>query len=304
MAACEFSEFSYGFALTHSIVGALGSVLGKAPIFPSLIQEGSSGGGYDVKLPLVPFPIFLQFKIPAVLTRSSSLKPAAYATPYYRFPFRTKLPNQHQLLLDLEAVQPLVSYVAPLFHELSYLDHYFSLSSVHQHSAYVRPSQIGPLDVTSHHLNYRPGEAIYWLRSDPKAMEGDFRYEGFAQRITRHREAIRSELNLQKRFVDADEGNERRRHLFFQLRDQLFELERKATNIAEQASEIPEGRIGRATITSIFDTSKRADVPPTPIFRLEDLEPSEMARRLAFIAQVRFGLTLAFGEAANPNQNA
>src|SRR5205809_7131835 len=171
MAACEFSEFSYGFALTHSFVGSFSSALGRAPIFPSLIQEGSSGGGYDVKLPLVPFAIFLQFKIPSVLTRSSSLKPTAYSIPYYRFPFRTKKPNQHQLLLDLAATQPLVSYVAPLFHQLSDLDRFFSLGSVHRHSTFVSPSQIGPLDAMSHQLSYRPGETVFWLRSNPKAIE-------------------------------------------------------------------------------------------------------------------------------------
>src|SRR5687768_1471231 len=106
MASCEFSEFSYGYALTHSITSALGAALGNAPIFPSLIQEGSSGGGYDVKLPIVPFPMFLQFKIPHVLTRSSSLKPSSYSVPYYRMPIRTRRPNQHQLLLQLATREP------------------------------------------------------------------------------------------------------------------------------------------------------------------------------------------------------
>ena len=46
--APEIPEFSYGFALTNEIVGWNG--VSTAPIFPSLIEEGWSGGGYDVLL--------------------------------------------------------------------------------------------------------------------------------------------------------------------------------------------------------------------------------------------------------------
>src|SRR5687767_8064459 len=102
MAGCGFSEFSFGFSLTYCLCRALRSSMGSAPVFPSLIQEGRTGGGYDVRLPMIPFPMFLQFKIPYVLTRSSSLKPRTYPVPYYRIPLRTQYPNQHQLLLDLQ----------------------------------------------------------------------------------------------------------------------------------------------------------------------------------------------------------
>ena len=57
-----FSEFSYGFALTQELAsGRFGSLV-AAPVCPSLIQEGQPGGGYDVKLPLIGAPLFLQFK--------------------------------------------------------------------------------------------------------------------------------------------------------------------------------------------------------------------------------------------------
>ena len=75
MAFCEFSEFSYGFALTDSLLAIIAERIGTAPVFPSLIQEGKAGGGYDVKIPALPVPIFLQFKIPRVLVRGSALRP-------------------------------------------------------------------------------------------------------------------------------------------------------------------------------------------------------------------------------------
>jgi hypothetical protein len=46
----EISEFSYGFALTNEIVGW--APVNAAPLFPSLIEEGRAGGGYDVALNL------------------------------------------------------------------------------------------------------------------------------------------------------------------------------------------------------------------------------------------------------------
>ena len=45
-----FSEFSYGFALMHELVEAWRPLMRVAPMFPSLRQEGSPDGGYDVQL--------------------------------------------------------------------------------------------------------------------------------------------------------------------------------------------------------------------------------------------------------------
>ena len=58
----RFSEFSYGYAVTEELAnGVLGALRGH-PIFPSLKKEGQVGGGYDVELPLVGAPLYLQFK--------------------------------------------------------------------------------------------------------------------------------------------------------------------------------------------------------------------------------------------------
>jgi len=297
VAVCEFSEFSFGYALTHSITNALGTALGKAPIFPSLIQEGSVGGGYDVKIPAVPFPIFLQFKIPSVLRRSSSLRPASYTLPYYRMALRTKEPDQHKLLLNLEKSESLVFYVTPLFHEVNELDHHFVSAQVHQQSAYIKPSRIGSLDSVSHHVSYRPGELIYWLHSDSSPLKGPFRFDDFFGQIVKYRESLRSEMALMDRVVEADEIHERRRNLFSKLRNEFVELERKAVELPEplEAYDLAPS-IANSEGVEVFRS--RGD-----IYQLDYADPRGAAMRLAFIAQVRFGLTLAFGEAASPATN-
>ena len=56
-----------------SLVSELANTLEcrAAPIFPSLIEEGQPGGGYDVVMDLAAVPFFLQFKL------SEHLKPKA-----------------------------------------------------------------------------------------------------------------------------------------------------------------------------------------------------------------------------------
>jgi hypothetical protein len=58
----EFTEFSYGFAITHELVLQNSGSVFAAPEFPSLIREGQVGGGYDVRLDFGNW-LFLQFKL-------------------------------------------------------------------------------------------------------------------------------------------------------------------------------------------------------------------------------------------------
>ena len=66
----EISEFSYGFALTNELVGW--APLAAAPIFPSLLEEGKAGGGYDVHLDAPGTPLYLQFKRSDCMKRKSA----------------------------------------------------------------------------------------------------------------------------------------------------------------------------------------------------------------------------------------
>ena len=58
----QFSEFTYGFSLVSELAKTLACT--AVPIFPSLIEEGKMGGGYDAKLLSKKGTILnLQFKL-------------------------------------------------------------------------------------------------------------------------------------------------------------------------------------------------------------------------------------------------
>lgn len=75
----EISEFSYGFALMNELVGW--TELSAAPVFPSLIEEGKAGGGYDVKLDWPGAPLYLQFKRSEQMTLKDDQRPLRQKLP-------------------------------------------------------------------------------------------------------------------------------------------------------------------------------------------------------------------------------
>lgn len=168
------SEFSYGFALTHEFVSALGS-LSAAPVFPSLIEEGRAGGGYDVKLEAPGLPLFLQFKRSDCLSRRSAREIRAGApltTPFYRLEITAKADSaQHEMLIDLDQPPNLVFYAAPMFHKKAEFDAAFLSGSVRQQSFFVRPRTIGLFtDDGPHHLSFDGRSCV--VMSEPKVIEG------------------------------------------------------------------------------------------------------------------------------------
>jgi hypothetical protein len=66
------SEFSYGFALTNELIGLAGEPIRIAPLFPSLVEEGRTGDGYDVNPEVPGFPLFLQFERSDCMVRSTT----------------------------------------------------------------------------------------------------------------------------------------------------------------------------------------------------------------------------------------
>jgi hypothetical protein len=168
----EISEFSYGFALTNEIVGW--APVGAAPLFPSLIEEGKAGGGYDVKLDMPAVPLYLQFKRADCMMRRTAREISehnlALSIPFYRFKItESGKSDQHELLLALDDGSVLVYYVAPRFHELAEINEAWNTNSVASHSIFVAPSTIGTLDSASHHVAYDDSDA--WLCSEPKRIQ-------------------------------------------------------------------------------------------------------------------------------------
>lgn len=172
----EISEFSYGFALTNELVGWV--ALSAAPVFPSLIEEGKAGGGYDVKLDRPGVPLFLQFKRSHCMVRRTAKEHQAVVAvggtlnvPYYRFPItEAATSDQHELLLALDDGSNLVFYAAPRFHRRNEINQAWSRADVARRSLFVAPWTIGPLDDAQHHVAFDSGNT--WLCSEPRTLEG------------------------------------------------------------------------------------------------------------------------------------
>ncbi|GAB3729889.1 hypothetical protein GCM10028862_08700 [Luteimonas pelagia] len=172
----DISEFSYGYAVTEELVAAHGARIVAAPTFPSLYEEGKSGGGYDVKIPLCGTPVFLQFKLSDYLKRKNAKEHVllSLALPYYRMHLRPlRHSQQHQLLLDLESSGESVYYVAPEFHTPRELNRHYLARSVVVNSAAFAPSAIGVLpDDKEHYVVFEKGASHGWRCSDdPKQVE-------------------------------------------------------------------------------------------------------------------------------------
>ncbi|WP_084420198.1 hypothetical protein [Henriciella litoralis] len=152
--APDISEFSYGFALTNELVDRYGD-LRFAPIFPSLLEEGKPGGGYDLQIGGPTFPIFVQFKLSHKMMTRRAKEISRYKLPiippFFRFSIMdSRHSKQHEMLLSLENAGNEVFYAAPRFHTHEELNAAFNKNSVSADSTFVRPSTIGHLTPGSH----------------------------------------------------------------------------------------------------------------------------------------------------------
>jgi hypothetical protein len=86
MDKCQFSEFSYGYCLTEDLVVGQNMPLTAAPVFPSLIEEGQTGVGYDVRFDRPGTPLFLQFKLVHQMVKANAkeAKQGHFQPPFYR----------------------------------------------------------------------------------------------------------------------------------------------------------------------------------------------------------------------------
>ena len=176
----EFSEFTYGFALVNELTNLPSCT--AVPIFPSLREEGETGG-YDVEILQKEGEILnLQFKLSELLknrnAREFNLAGHHLSLPYYRFEITSRrISKQHSLLQAVETQNPLTYYVAPAFHLKDELDTYWNSDQVARQSVFVRPSSIGDLlDDYSHRICFDGSSlARYqaYLFSDPKRIEID-----------------------------------------------------------------------------------------------------------------------------------
>lgn len=170
----DISEFSYGFALTQELIALAGEPLRAAPIFPSLIEEGRPGGGYDVNLDIPGFPLFLQFKRSdcMVSSRAKEIQQGCnFSLPFYRLKITERSRSaQHDMLLELDDGRSEVFYAAPRFHTVKELNAAYLAAAVSNRSFYIRPRDIGRLDDDAHHIAF--DETTFRLCSEPREVKG------------------------------------------------------------------------------------------------------------------------------------
>ena len=172
MYTTDFSEFTFGYALTRAVEQNMPNVT-AVPSFPSLREEGGAGGGYDVKIHSPVAPLFLQFKIPRVMKRhaSSSFERDLIGCPHYRMYLHRRNHSNQQLLIDLENQWDQVYYASPEFDAMTAIDQNHRDGTVTDNTFFIRPSAIGPLaDDEEHYVAYEAGSTQSIICSDPQKI--------------------------------------------------------------------------------------------------------------------------------------
>ncbi len=182
--------------------------LTAAPVFPSLIEEGQPGVGYDVRFDRPGTPLFLQFKLVHQMVRrnANEAKRGDFQPPFYRMHLRSRLiSDQHQSLLSLEQAGNDVFYVAPGFHRTVDLNTAYAMRRVWDRSFRIRPTLIGPFpNDEPHHVAFQQTSGIWRFYSEEPSREG---HALETQEIS---------TSLVKRIVERGERN---------LRDQIMDLD-------------------------------------------------------------------------------
>lgn len=167
----RLTEFSYGYCVTEEFANGMGAGLKAAPYFPSLYVEGKAGGGFDV---LIGSALFLQFKLCHELTRGTAkeCQMGLLQPTFYRFWLhRRDQSNQHEMLMELEAADNHVYYIAPGFADVDALNKYYVAKQVCANSAMFSPRDIGSLPNNERHrISFRRGDSTAYLMSEPREI--------------------------------------------------------------------------------------------------------------------------------------
>lgn len=211
----QISEFTYGYTLVEEL--SRNYNFSAVPTFPTLVEEGRAGGGYDVRLEMTGRPFFLQFKRSDFLKRSNAKYYKYFQTPYYRFSLHAlKHSMQHNLLLKLESEGHSVFYVAPKFSTTRMLQHRYFNSQVAESSIWIAPNEIGTLpDRNEHSICFNKHESLVYFCSKPRPISHKLSFQegGFKEYI----------LSTQKENPNTEYGESHWESLYLQM-DKIFML--------------------------------------------------------------------------------
>jgi hypothetical protein len=227
------SEFSFGYAVTEEIVRQQRHVMVGAPVFPSLYDEGRPGGGYDLLLQRVGFPLMLQFKLTQKMVKKSAMEIKTHrlsAPPFYRIQLMpTKLSEQHNMLLSLDDGFNEVYYAAPLFSTQNELNDYYTANTVLENCIFIKPNTIGPLpDDDDHHVSIDDNPSRGFLFSSQPKQIGPLQTglsfsSSLLEKVSREEERLSN--NIEKLYdrlfeIVAKSNEYRSNKIFSQISDQ------------------------------------------------------------------------------------
>ncbi len=199
------SEFSFGYAFTEEILNTYrGSFVG-APYFPSLYDEGTEGGGFDLRIAKKNgFPIFIQFKLSHEMIRSNAFEDSnlnIMNVPFFRIHLMSsKVSRQHEMLLKLDDGNNEVYYVAPQFSTQSELNNFYTHHTVIQNSFLIKPGSIGVIsDGNEHHISiHRNAFSGYLFSKEPRKIESILKGTGLKEIISKR---LESDINLEEQTI-------------------------------------------------------------------------------------------------------
>ena len=282
----EFSEFTYGFSLVNELAKAIS--LNAVPIFPSLLEEGKKGGGYDANLKGKSGIILnLQFKLSdwmkASNAREIGMRGHTMTLPYYRFEITSKrISEQQSLLLALEAIEPFTFYAAPAFHTNDEINTHWLSSAVAKNSLYVKPSTVGVLpDLKPHRVCFdkalkSKGKAYFF--SEPQEIDID-EFAGFADRVAK---AVTGSTTLIMDRVDGTLGR---------YREALLDARRRENERTASVEEVARQPSDRILVEEAQDRLDRRLVRLDQIMGSgDDLDESQRLWKMAQVSTGLFGV--------------
>jgi len=168
LALPDFSEFTFGYAVTRHLEGMLGGrrVL---PNFPTQPEEAD--GGYDVDFLAHGVPLFVQYKRSEVMTRRSAtehkLHAGQWGMPIYRMHLHGHNGyRQHYLMQGLEDAGNVAVYITSQVGSKAMLNQHYEAGRIMDGARMFLPSEIVlPSVHERHHVSFEAGGAMHRVYS-------------------------------------------------------------------------------------------------------------------------------------------
>ncbi len=176
----QFSEFSFSYALTESLMRRIEQLAPGAKCIPPRFytQNEEAKIGADVRITYANRILFLQFKTCNGMVRESAKENSKYHLslnlPFLRMNLMPRKHScQHDLLVDLERKKHDVYYAAPRYYEFRRFHDLYDRDKILTHSAFIRPGDIGRLpDNEPHHVSFESSSQFGWFLSEPRGEIG------------------------------------------------------------------------------------------------------------------------------------